>query len=48
MRDRVGALGGELVIDSRPGAGSTLIATVPVGLASSVLAEPIADAEVRT
>jgi signal transduction histidine kinase len=48
MRDRVGALGGELVIDSGPGAGSTLIATVPVEPASSALAEPIADGEVRT
>jgi signal transduction histidine kinase len=31
LADRVGALGGHLGIDSRPGCGTTLTATIPLG-----------------
>ncbi|HEX6391227.1 MAG TPA: ATP-binding protein, partial [Solirubrobacteraceae bacterium] len=31
MRDRIGALGGDLQIDSRPGAGTTVRGRVPAG-----------------
>jgi signal transduction histidine kinase len=31
MRDRIAAVGGELEIRSRPGAGTTVVATIPVG-----------------
>ena len=34
MRERVGELGGELVVESIPGAGTTVSATVPAGAAS--------------
>ncbi len=46
MRDRAGALGGELVIDSRPG-DSTLTATVPVGPPSPAPAETLPEGEAR-
>lgn len=31
MRERAEALGGELVVDNRPGAGVTVVATIPIG-----------------
>jgi signal transduction histidine kinase len=31
MADRIGALGGELRIDSGPGHGTTIVGRVPVG-----------------
>ena len=34
MRERVGELGGELVVESRPGAGTTVSASVPAGVGS--------------
>jgi len=34
MRERVGALGGSLKVDSRPGGGTTVLASVPPGAAS--------------
>jgi signal transduction histidine kinase len=30
MTDRIGALGGNLTIDSQPGAGATLTGTIPL------------------
>ncbi len=35
MRERVQALGGELRIDSRPGAGTRIVATLPCAKASA-------------
>jgi signal transduction histidine kinase len=38
MRERIGMIGGRLVIDSRPGAGTSVTASVPIGASRSPLA----------
>jgi two-component system, NarL family, sensor histidine kinase UhpB len=46
MRERVQALGGEFQLRSRPGAGLTVIASIPVGAASVAPAERQEDVQV--